>query len=398
MRIIIITSNPFPHAGGQATHIAMLKRGLIRSGHEVDVVSYSDINKVIRLIAINIPAMILNRIHKGLGIMHQYIWTNIFLNLIYLMRYVVKRYELINLQNLSAYAGLKNKYIPQVLTVHGDLTNELLSGRAINPDGPIEKIFWRLEGKIYKKCDAIVTVDTRLKQHVKGLSNRDDVVVIKNFIDTDEFVPAGEDRTKIREEMGIGKEKKVFFLTRRLTAKNGVKVPLSALTVLMRKGYNNCMLVYAGDGELRQEMEKYVTDNGLRKNVIFLGDVIHSRIKALYGIADMVLIPSVRSYGMVEATSISAIEAMSMGIPVVASAIGGLKELIIDRKNGLLVEENNPEQLAGAIIALLNDERLYRSISEEARKYIIANHDYRSAANKFLEIYRKTLNDKHRKN
>ncbi|MBW9235585.1 glycosyltransferase, partial [Leptospira santarosai] len=74
-----------------------------------------------------------------------------------------------------------------------------------------------------------------------------------------------------------------------------------------------------------------------------------------FALSDVVLVPSIYSAGVEEATSISALEAMGSGVPLIACAVGGLKEIVDHEKDGLLVEERNIEDLSNAMIHLLEN-------------------------------------------
>jgi glycosyltransferase involved in cell wall biosynthesis len=112
----------------------------------------------------------------------------------------------------------------------------------------------------------------------------------------------------------------------------------------------------------------------------------------LYEASDIVLIPSVHSHGVEEATSISALEAMSCRSPVIASAIGGLKEILIDGEDGLLVEEKNKEALAQAISLLLKDPEYAAKLASKARYKMEREYSHLSAAERFEKAYVKVLN------
>ena len=91
-------------------------------------------------------------------------------------------------------------------------------------------------------------------------------------------------------------------------------------------------------------------------------------MKDLYRcIADIVLVPSIHSYGVEEATSISALEAMGSGSPVIAGAVGGLKEIFEHEKDGLLVEVKNTEDLSNSIIRILDNPSFGQELAEQCK-------------------------------
>jgi glycosyltransferase involved in cell wall biosynthesis len=171
-----------------------------------------------------------------------------------------------------------------------------------------------------------------------------------------------------------------------LTEKNGVIYPTLALPNVLEI-FPETLLVYAGTGEQMENISAKVQQLQLEHHVQLLGSVPHDQMMQLYSAADVVLIPSVHSYGVEEATSISALEAMGSGSPVIASAVGGLKEIINDQNDGLLVEEKNPEELSAAIIKLLKDPQLSQNLAKHAREKIEREYSHIEAAKKVSEIY-----------
>lgn len=99
------------------------------------------------------------------------------------------------------------------------------------------------------------------------------------------------------------------------------------------------MLIYAGMGEAYEELKSLIEQQGLSEKAKLLGAIPHETMTEYYALSDIVLVPSVHSAGVEEATSISALEAMGSGSPLIASAVGGLKEIVSHRQDGLLVEE-----------------------------------------------------------
>ncbi len=157
---------------------------------------------------------------------------------------------------------------------------------------------------------------------------------IPNGVDTDRFAPG---KSPIREELGISEEEVIILLARRLVEKNGVTVFAEAVAALKELPVR---LLFAGDGDERNKVEQILRDNGMFDQSIFLGGVPNPQMPDIYRAADISVLPS-----FMEATSITGLESMACGIPLVGTTVGGIPTLINDKETGLLVPPGDPTTL-----------------------------------------------------
>ena len=352
MKILLATVYEYPHAGGLSTHVSTLQTGLEALGHEVDVLSFSDVPRWQQMLLAKGPSWVLNKFSKGAGI----VWSHRMREwLIHdrLRAAKKKRYDVVNAQDPFATLAALHAGFPTVSTVHGYMTFESISKGSMHAKSRAAKKMTQVEIEAYQRTGAIVTVDTRLKDYVQELAGVSGTA-IRNFIDVDGFRPQQEHKAELRQAHGIAEADEVLFCPRRLTKKNGVIYPALALVDVLKER-PNARLIYAGSGEALGEIRKIIADHHLENRITLLGAIPHDTVKAYYAMADVVLVPSVHSAGVEEATSISALEAMGCGAPLIACAVGGLKEIVEDGVDGVLVEEKNVPALAHAIIDLLRN-------------------------------------------
>jgi exopolysaccharide biosynthesis WecB/TagA/CpsF family protein len=284
--------------------------------------------------------------------------------------------------------------IPLVLTLHGYPLFESVSEGYSTASEMGRSFLMRSEMRALRLADAVVTVDTRLYHHALKLvpERSDRIYTLMNFIDTSVFAPLenrAEEvrlRAELRRAWNIPEDTIVLFCPRRLVKKNGVVYPSLALAAMAPADRDRFLLLHAGEGGEREEMERIVRENGLEKNVRLLGGQGRDAILELYRLTDIVLVPSVHSENVEEATSLSALEAMACGRPLIAGDVGGLAEMVEDGETGLLVPAD-ADALAAAILRLASNQDLGVRMAAAARTYVVERHSHLRAAAAYADIY-----------
>lgn len=390
MKILLATAYDYPHLGGLSVHLTTLKSGLESRGHEVRIVSFTDVPKWKKEGVVRGPAFVLNKVKQGSG----YVWSlkrrKEGLEAIIKAEVADGSYDLINAQDVFTTFAAISSDVPVVSTVHGYLTFEGISKGSVIEGSAEAKELMEDERASYKATREVITVDTRIKDYIEKETG---VVgnMIKNFIDVESFKPEIERRDEFREKYGLEKDDLIFFVPRRLTKKNGVIYPILSLPAVLEK-FPKARVVFAGTGEAMETMKAKAAELGITDRVTMVGAVDHADMVEYYAASNVALVPSIYSAGVEEATSISALEAMGSGVPLIACAVGGLKEIIEDGVDGLLVEEQNVEALSDAMIRLLSDLDEGQRLADAARAKIIAEYSHFAAAEKYEAIYLKALN------
>jgi glycosyltransferase involved in cell wall biosynthesis len=141
-------------------------------------------------------------------------------------------------------------------------------------------------------------------------------------------------------------------------------------------------LLIVGSGELRSQLEELTGQLGLTQNISFLGAIENYRVPEVLKNVDIFVMPSVR-----EEFGVAAVEAQAMEIPVVSTKVGGVPEVVLDGKTGILVEPRNSEQLAQAILTLIENPALRRQMGKRGRKHILANYRWEDNAALMERLY-----------
>lgn len=169
-----------------------------------------------------------------------------------------------------------------------------------------------------------------------------------------------------------------------------VKDPLLALSAfrVLRQRRNDVQLVVIGDGELRGEMLRLVgSEKALEESVVMTGELAHDDAMAELARCDVFLLTSKEEGG----NPLSLMEAMVMEKPVVAASVGGVKDVVIDRVNGLLVSVREPESFAGAADSLLRDDALARKVATQARE-TAESYSWENVVDRYVRAYLEATN------
>jgi glycosyltransferase involved in cell wall biosynthesis len=205
-----------------------------------------------------------------------------------------------------------------------------------------------------------------------------------------DYIPNGVDIAKFQSgpsdsqaEWQVPANTPVMLLARRLVEKNGVTVFANSLTHLTDLPW---VAVFAGDGSERANVEQILARGGIADRCRLLGNVPNSKMLPIYRAADISVLPS-----FMEATSITGLESMATGLPLVGTNVGGIPELIQAGETGLLVPPGNPIALANALRSLLVDRELRFRMGQAGRQRAVNYFSWDSIAAQTVEIYARHL-------
>jgi glycosyltransferase involved in cell wall biosynthesis len=178
-----------------------------------------------------------------------------------------------------------------------------------------------------------------------------------------------------------------------MTAKKGLPTVFKALSILHDRGihFHHTLI---GDGEDRNSLQKLVRHLGLEPFIRWMGTQPHDEVIRQYEQADIfVLGCEIAANGDRDGIPNVCIESMAMGVPVVATRVSAIPELIENGKTGLLVESGNPEALADAIVQALSDIRLRQEIIAAALDKVTRHFDNRRLIDDLAALYIQALQD-----
>lgn len=209
------------------------------------------------------------------------------------------------------------------------------------------------------------------------------IVIVKSGTNTNTFKPIKIDKESLLKSYSVRQlDRPVVFLGGRLTAQKGVDTLLKAAQIYSKSDERPITLI-AGDGDLREPLEKLARELSL-DSVYFLGNQSHQQMVKLFNIADVVAMPSV-----FEAFGLVATEALACGTPVIASNVGGFKQ-IVNEHVGCLIEPGDYITLAENIAAFIKDG-FKEKVRDKAVAYIRQNFSWEKTVSSIERVYEQAL-------
>ncbi len=244
--------------------------------------------------------------------------------------------------------------LPLVSTCHGFI-----------PQTTRLRIYNRLDKIVLKYCSRIFAVSDSIREElIDNEIKSERIVVIRNAVNppADTNTTISIRRLEKRLALGIDDERIIIGYAGRLSEEKGIKYLLSACARLVKEGLPvNVLLV--GDGTQKNELEHLCTELGISDGVVFAGfqDDIEEWIPCM----DVFVLPS-----LTEGTPMSLLEAMACEVPVIATAVGGIPQIIETGVNGILISPGKVEEIAVAVRTLYDNEILRKRCVKEAKKTI----------------------------
>jgi glycosyltransferase involved in cell wall biosynthesis len=185
---------------------------------------------------------------------------------------------------------------------------------------------------------------------------------------------------ELRARLGIASGQPVILIVGRLSKEKGHLVLLRAFHQLVAAGVRNAHLLVVGEGPERPRIEAAIRYLGLGESVTLTGQV--PTAEPYYGIADLAVLSSFS-----EGSPNALLEAMSARVPIVATAVGGVPEIVTGRVSALLVPPRNPEALCLAMRELLANPDLARDLAARSSQLILSRHSVEIRARRLVAIY-----------
>jgi spore coat protein SA len=292
-----------------------------------------------------------------------------------------RRFDWIQVDNRPGYAAAIKKLCPKT-----PISLFLHSLTFVSPPMTSTDVY-------LSKVDVIIVNSQSLKKELSRLypKHRHKIKKVMLGVDLSRFrSPNAEEAASIKNEYQLSDSFNVLFVGR-LIPRKGIPVLIKAMSKVRRTLPNSRLLIIGG--AQRKDYTALLKQKAKRAGVptTFLGPIPHHRLHRFYWLGDCFVCPSQEH----EAFGLVNVEAMASGVPVIASSIGGIKEVITNGYNGLLVQQiDRPEQFAEVIIKLAQDSVMAESLIQQAKTDVLKKYNWGEAAHGLLKIYSSKLNER----
>lgn len=376
LRVCMVASEFPPHAAGigyAAYHIA---KALIDLGHNVTIITRGNWknSKTRTLDGIKIHELPFIPFFPPFHIIYHGFFVN------QLLKQLQKDIDIVHLH--SPLIPIINTDLPVITMVHSTWNFEAKTFNKIVDWYSLavkffRNIFIHYENKIFFKSDSFIAISGAIAEELQNFYNIDpsNINIIKNSIDINNYYyKKKKSDDKFFNVLSIG----------RLVYRKGVLDLIEAARIVCNK-YPQIIFSLIGQGPLEEKLRNKIKEYHLESNVFLLGQIPNSKIKDYLKNASVFTIPS-----HYEGLPLVLLEAIASGKPVVGTGIKGIKEVITNNENGILVQIQNPQELANAIVKLFKNSALRKYLSKNAKKSA-KQYDRSLMVNNILYVYENLL-------
>jgi len=296
-----------------------------------------------------------------------------------------------SLTGIAAVGAARRYGLPVVYEMRASWEDGAVVHGTARPGGVRYHLSRGLETWVLRKADAVTTICEGLRRDIvsRGIADAK-VTVIPNAVDPVRFRTDGVPDPELARRLGLEGARVVGFIGS-FYAYEGLDLLLQALPRMLER-LPSIRLLLVGGGYEEEALKRQAAQAGIADKVVFAGRVPHKQVQDYYNLVEVFAYPRHRTRLTETVTPLKPLEAMAQGRAVIASDVGGHRELIRDGETGRLFEAGNAAALADAVLALLQDRDTAASMRTQARRFVETERSWATSVRRYAEVYGPILN------
>jgi PEP-CTERM/exosortase A-associated glycosyltransferase len=292
------------------------------------------------------------------------------------------------LAGIAAVLAARRYHVPMVYELRALWEDGAVDHGTATRGGWRYRVSRALETWVLRRADAVTTICDGLRGEIlsRGLSE-DKVTVIPNAVDTTRFVVSDRRDNDLARRLGLNGACVLGFIGS-FYGYEGLSLLLSALPRLLQR-VPAVRVLLVGGGYEEAALKRQAAEAGLGDKVVFAGQVPHDRVQDYYNLVDVFVYPRKRTRLTELVTPLKPLEAMAQGRSVVASDVGGHRELIRPRETGLLFRADDPDSLVGTVLELLENPELGAAMRANGRRFVETERTWKASVGRYAAVYSK---------
>ena len=243
-----------------------------------------------------------------------------------------------------------------------------------------------METYALKRVDAVTTICEGLRADIaeRGVP-LEKMTVIPNAVNIEDFTLGQTSEPALAQELGLEGKTLLGFIGS-FYAYEGLPILLQALPIMLAKN-PDVRLLLVGGGPQEKEQKALAAELHIADKIVFTGRVPHDQVQRYYNLIDILVYPRLKMRLTDLVTPLKPLEAMAQGRLVVASDVGGHRELISDGKTGMLFTAGSPDALASKVLTLLAAPQQWPILRAEGRRFVETERNWAASVARYKTIY-----------
>ncbi|MGP5013553.1 glycosyltransferase [Glutamicibacter ardleyensis] len=293
---------------------------------------------------------------------------------------------------LAVRAVAETTGIPWVYEVRGQLADTWLSTRpSDSKNSERYRLFMEREASVAKAADHVFTLGKAMRDNlILAGVDEDKISLLPNGIG-EKFIDAPMPRVEARLELGLTEDAFYVGTVSSLVPYEGLSTVIEAMAQLTSE-FPHLLLLIVGDGTERENLIKLADNLGIAERCVFPGRVPREQAHLYHAALDVFVVPRVDSAVTRSVTPLKPVEAMASNVPVLASDLPALQEIVTDGENGHLVKPGDASDWAKYIRRLILNPKAAHDMGTSGRDFVLRNRTWDQNAQHIVEVYERVIN------